>query len=175
MANTQTYTGTITAAYVNLSKKNKDYATGYIQLPDANGANQSYKFLLFDDASVAALKAFDPQNLKGKSISMDGEFKENTWNGNTEYQLMVSSLVLPGAESAPAATPELQPGQPTEPATAVPNPAVEAPNAPLTPQVPATNTPVVPTVPTSPEVPQAPSIPSTPVVPQAPQVPTMPQ
>ncbi len=155
MAN-QSYTGVVTAAYVNLSKKNKEYATGYIQLPDANGANQSYKFLIFDDTAVAALKAFGPDALKGKSVTMDGEFKENTWNGNTEYQLMAASLVLPEAAINPV-SPENAPG------TGAPQAAVPQAEVP----------PVVPTVPTVPEVPSVPTM-SAPEVPTAPTAPTAP-
>lgn len=163
MAN-QSYTGVVTAAYVNLSKKNKEYATGYIQLPDANGANQSYKFLIFDDTEVANLKAFGPDALKGQRITMDGEFKENTWNGNTEYQLMVAHIHLPEADVNTGA-----PGTPSVPG-----------GTPSTPSVPNTTVsevaPVTPEVPSVPEVPSAPSTPSAsneiPTVPTVPNIPT---
>lgn len=163
MAN-QSYTGVVTAAYVNLSKKNKEYATGYIQLPDANGANQSYKFLIFDDAAVANLKAFGSDALKGKSVTMDGEFKENTWNGNTEYQLMAVSIVLPEGVVAPVA-------QENAPATGVPGTAVPTPTAepvqeattPTVPEVPSVPTMEAPTAPTAPTAPgSVPTIPTAP-------------
>lgn len=161
MAN-QSYTGVVTAAYVNLSKKNKEYATGYIQLPDANGANQSYKFLIFDDTAVANLKAFGSDALKGKSVTMDGEFKENTWNGNTEYQLMAASIQLPEAVAS-MVSPENAPGTPSA--------GVPTPETPVQAVQEASVVPEVPSVPTmgTPEVPSAPTAPgSVPTIPTAP-------
>ena len=145
MAN-QSYTGVVTAAYVNLSKKNKEYATGYIQLPDANGANQSYKFLIFDDTEVANLKAFGPDALKGQRITMDGEFKENTWNGNTEYQLMVAHIHLPEADVNTGA-PSVPGGAPSAPSTPSTPSTPEVPSAPSTPSA-SNEIPTVPNIPT---------------------------
>ena len=106
------YTGMITAVYVNVSKKGKEYSTGYIRLPDASGNESSYKFLVFKDEEVEKIKNFGPENLKGKTITVDGEFKENTWNGRTEYQLFANSVTLP-EETPSAAGAAPVPGTPT--------------------------------------------------------------
>jgi len=88
----QLYIGEIVALYINLSKKNKEYSSGYIRLPDANNEIQSYKFVIFKTDIVQKLKDFGPTNLKGKTIGFVGEFRQNTYNGVTEYQLIVNEL-----------------------------------------------------------------------------------
>jgi len=98
------YQGDVAACYINTSKKGKKYCTGFIRLPDANGNITSYKFLVFEDNIVAQIEGIDPVNLKGKKLTLEGDFKENTWNGKSEYQLMVSTIEFPEDVPTPSQT-----------------------------------------------------------------------
>ena len=111
------YSGTVTAAYVNVSKKGKEYANGYIRLPDANGNLSSYKFLVFDENEVNKIKEVGPDSLKGKELRVEAEFKENTWNGNTEYQLFVNKIISALGGSAPESTTSQEQQAPSAPST----------------------------------------------------------
>jgi len=155
------YTGKITAVYVNVSKKGKEYATGFIRLPDANGNENSYKFLIFAEAEVNKIKQAGPERLKGQTITMDGEFKENTWNGQTTYQLFTNSVIIPEellqspiGETSPGNAPggnETTPPAGASTAGQSPTPSVQP-----TQEVPSVNNSGAPEVP---GVPEAPSIP----------------
>jgi len=168
------YLGKVAVVYVNVSKKGKEYATGYVRLPDANGNPTSYKFLVFDDAIVANIKTAKPEALKGKDLTFDGEFKENTWNGNTEFQLMVNGLEIPedllgGTQSV--ANTGTTPVPPSNDQGTVPTvPTQEAPT-----QVQENTQAEVPSIPTDiPQVPtEAPTAPSAPTAGDIPTPPTM--
>lgn len=105
----QLYTGEITACYLNMSKQNREYSVGYISLPDESGTFQTYKFLVFKSDIVSKIKDFGPENLKGKTAGLIGTFAQNTYNGNTEFQLTVNDIQLENAviptEQIPTNTP----------------------------------------------------------------------
>ena len=145
-----TYTGKIAAAYINTSKKGKEYSTFYIVLPDANGNTSSYKGLVFKDDLVAKIKSITPEALKGKELIVEGTFKENTWGGKSEWQLMVDDIKFPKDLNVP----ETAPAE-TTPTGSNPPAAPEVPSAPSTPSMPSTPVPEVPSVPEVPGVPEA--------------------
>jgi len=152
------YTGKIAAAYVNTSKKGKEYATFYIVLPDANGNMSSYKGLVFKDELVAGIKQATPEALKGKELQVEGTFKENTWGGKSEWQLMVDEITFP-SEFNITTTPASQDNA-QQPAGANPPAAQEVPATPVAGGVPSMpSTPSTPSTPTVPEIPAVPGIP----------------
>jgi len=101
------YIGAINAIYINVSKNNKEYSTGYVNLPDENGQLISYKFLIFKATEVQKIKEFTPEQLKGKTVTLNGNFQLNNYQGNSEYQLMVNTITLPEdlMENVTASTP----------------------------------------------------------------------
>jgi len=116
----QLYTGEITACYINISRQNKEYAVGYISLPDEAGNFQTYKFLVFKSDIVSKLKTFGPENLKGKTVGLVGIFSQNTYNGVTEFQLTVNDVQIENSipnEQIPSNQPSA-----TQPTGGIPSP-----------------------------------------------------
>jgi len=117
----QLYTGQITACYVNISRQNKEYAVGYISLPDESQNFQTYKFLVFKSDIVSKLKSYGPENLKGKTVGLIGIFSQNTYNGTTEFQLTVNDIQLENSVPNEQIPDNNQPSS-TQPQGGIPSP-----------------------------------------------------
>jgi len=142
------YTGMVTACYINMSKKNKEYSVGYINLADETGNITSYKFVIFKTDLVNYIKEFGPTNIKDKEITLTGVFSQNNYNGNSEYQLMVSDINLDSRLLGISGNSDLD-----QPVTTIPQPGIPQPVIPQ-PVIPQPVIPqpvsgiVMPTIPT---------------------------
>ena len=98
MAN-EIYKGVVTwntiKLYANGSKKRFE---GFIVIKDTNGNETSYKMVSFRSQVIIQGETLGEKGMSGKSCTAHGEFKENTWNGNTTWQFMCDKLILDGME-----------------------------------------------------------------------------
>ena len=93
------YRGTITwntiKLYANGSKKRFE---GFIVIKDTNSNETSYKMVSFRSQVIIQGETLGEKGMSGKSCVAHGEFKENTWNGETTWQFMCDKLILDGME-----------------------------------------------------------------------------
>ena len=102
------------ALYKNGTRKR---FTGFILIKDEYGNETSYKINSFRSQVIIQSEALGERGMKGMHCTAHGYFKENTWNGETKWELMCDKLYLDGheqlaadAEAAGAPMPQVPPG-----------------------------------------------------------------
>lgn len=150
------FQGTITYNTVTLyANGTKKRFSGFIVMLDANNNEASYKINSFRSQVYIQSEALGERGMAGKKATVHGYFKENTWNGETKWELMAEKIYLEGyeqlaadAEAAstpmPAVPPGQLPGTMAQPiAPVAPAPHIPAGPAPVA--VPVAPTPLPPT------------------------------
>jgi len=102
------------ALYKNGTKKR---FTGFIVIKDEYNNETSYKINSFRSQVIIQSEALGERGMKGISCEVHGEFKQNTWNGETKWELMAEKIFLDGykqlaidAEAASRPLPQVPPG-----------------------------------------------------------------
>ena len=131
------FQGTMTYNTVSLySNGTKKRFSGFIVIKDTNGNETSYKINSFRSQVSIQSEALGERGMAGMKATAHGYFKENTWNGETKWELMCEKLYLEGyeqlaadAEAASTPMPAVPPGQlpgtmhqPIAPVAQVPGP-----------------------------------------------------
>lgn len=146
----QIYKGVMTYNKVYLVKNGtKKMFTGFIKLADEYGNENSYKVNSFRSHVIIQSEAIGERGMAGKNVEIHGEFKQNTYQGETNWELMAEKIFIEGyeqlaidADSAnyPMPTPpgmQMQPMQPMQPVYVQPaqNTIPTMPSAPSAPGV----------------------------------------
>lgn len=113
------FQGTITYNTVSLyANGTKKRFSGFIVMLDANNNEASYKINSFRSQVCIQSEALGERGMTGKKATVHGYFKENTWNGETKWELMAEKIYLEGheqlaadAEAASTPMPAVPPGQ----------------------------------------------------------------
>lgn len=148
----QIYKGVMTYNKVYLVKNGtKKMFTGFIKMADEHGNENSYKMNSFRSQIIIQSEAIGERGMAGKNVEVHGEFKQNTWQGETNWELMAEKIFIEGyeqlaidAEAAdyPMPTPPgiMQPSQQMQPAYVQQNQMPTMPSVPNAPniQVPST-------------------------------------
>ncbi len=182
----QEFVGRMTYNIVNLVKNgSKKMFNGFIVLKDVNGIESSYKVISFRTHVIYQSEVLGEKGMTGKIVKVLGTFKENTWNGETTFQLMAEKIYIEGMEQLATAAENSEKELPQSPGGTLGSAPVAAPagaiiqgqpavqqSAPITPQAPQTpSAPVMQTTPQAPITPSAPVIHDQPFyTPAAPQV-----
>jgi hypothetical protein len=121
------------ALYSNGTKKR---FTGFIIVADEHGNETSYKINSFRSQVIIQSETLGERGMKGMHCTVHGNFKENTWNGETKWELMAEKIILDGQEQLAADAEAAVRPMPTAPPGTLPS----SPGA--SPMVPQTATPI---------------------------------
>ncbi len=174
----QEFTGTMNYNAVKLySNGTKKMFNGFITLKDTNGQETSYKMVSFRSQVCYQSEALGERGMKGKLVSVHGVFKENTYQGKTEFQLMAEKIFIQGMEHLAIEADSAEQALPTAPGGQLSNAPQAAPMGAVIQgqQAPQNTAPQVQQAPqnyaTAPQTPQAPQTPGAPgIVAQTPQL-----
>jgi len=94
------FVGRVTYNIVNIvSNGTKKMFNGYILLNDVNGKQNSYKVISFRTHVIFQAEKLGTNGIKNKMVKFKGYFKENTYNGQTTFQLMAEEMYIEGLEN----------------------------------------------------------------------------
>lgn len=93
------FKGKMTYNVVNLTKTSKKLFNGFIVLLDANQNEVSYKVVSFRSHVITQSEVLGDKGMAGKTVTVHGTFKENTWNGETKWELMAEKIYIEGMEA----------------------------------------------------------------------------
>ncbi len=127
------FKGKMTYNVVNLAKNSKKLFNGYIVMPDANGNEASYKVVSFRSHVISQSEVLGDKGMTGKNVTVHGTFKENTWNGETKWELMAEKIYIEGMEQLAVAAEAKEAVLPTVPAGSLPPVGVQPVQQPATP------------------------------------------
>ena len=79
--------------------KNTKRFFGQIDMVDAEGDINTYQIVSFRSQVISQSENLGKNGMSGKTVKVKGEFSQNTYNGNTSWQLKIDELFIEGMES----------------------------------------------------------------------------
>lgn len=79
--------------------KNTKRFFGQIDMVDAEGDINTYQIVSFRSQVISQSENLGKNGMSGKNVKVKGEFSQNTYNGNTTWQLKIEELFIEGMES----------------------------------------------------------------------------
>jgi hypothetical protein len=103
------YPGEFTFGVATVSGAGKEYFTGFVLIPDAEGNKQSYKCMSFRSAVFNQAKHLGAVGdnkavLKGQPVVLMGTFKQNTFQNSKDFgkwELLFDSMELQNEQYKP--------------------------------------------------------------------------
>ena len=94
------FKGKMTYNIVNVVKGGtRKVFNGFIIMPDVNGNESTYKVVSFRSHLISQSEVLGDRGMAGKNVTIHGTFKENTWNGETKWELMAEKIYIEGLEA----------------------------------------------------------------------------
>ena len=121
------FKGKMTYNIVNLTKNGKKLFNGFIVMPDVNGNEASYKVVSFRTHVISQSEVLGDKGMTGKNVTVHGTFKENTWNGETKWELMAEKIYIEGMEALASAAEANEAVLPPVPSGGLPPIGVQTP------------------------------------------------
>ena len=72
---------------------------GQIEMKDTEGDVNSYQMISFRSQVISQSENLGKNGMSGKNVKVKGVFEQNTYNGNTSWQLKVDELYIEGMET----------------------------------------------------------------------------
>lgn len=72
---------------------------GQIEMKDTEGDYNSYQMISFRSQVISQSENLGKNGMSGKNVKVKGIFEQNTYNGNTTWQLKVDELYIEGMET----------------------------------------------------------------------------
>lgn len=139
------FQGTMTYNVVNLVKGGtRKVFNGFISMLDVNGNSASYKVVSFRSHVTLQSEALGERGMAGKKVTIHGTFKENTFNGESKWELMAEKIYIEGFEALAAQAEASEVPMPTTPPGTLPPAGMSAPTIPTGPVAPTIQTPNIP-------------------------------
>jgi len=91
---TQIYEGEMIFNSNKMSKNNKKYFNGKVKIKDGNGNFGEYQITGFRSQVIKLNDLIGDQQMRGLTVNIVGEFKENNFNGNTTMQLLAEKITI---------------------------------------------------------------------------------
>ena len=72
---------------------------GQIEMVDAEGDINSYAMISFRSQVISQSENLGKNGMSGKTVKVKGVFEQNTYNGNTNWQIKIEELYIDGMEN----------------------------------------------------------------------------